>query len=75
MYAVIISGLWALFVWKSNLPRGVRVVLTLALITWGIGAIWSRLALGAHYPSDLLGGVLLDSGGIKNLSMPGSVPV
>jgi membrane-associated phospholipid phosphatase len=62
MYAVILSGLWAVFVWKSDLPRGVRVVLTPALIAWGIGAIWSRLALGAHFPSDLLGGMLLGTG-------------
>jgi undecaprenyl-diphosphatase len=62
MYAVIVSGLWAAFVWKSDLPRRVRFVMTPLLFAWGAGAIWSRLALGAHYPSDLLGGLLLGAG-------------
>jgi membrane-associated phospholipid phosphatase len=62
MYAVILSGLWAFFVWKSDLPRAIRAVLIPALIAWGVGAVWSRLALGAHYPSDLLGGMLLGTG-------------
>jgi membrane-associated phospholipid phosphatase len=29
------------------------------LALWGCGVIWSRLALGAHYVTDLVGGVLL----------------
>jgi undecaprenyl-diphosphatase len=62
MDVIIISGLWAAFVWKSDLPRGVRLALTPLLAAWGIGVLWSRLALGAHYPSDLLGGVLLGAG-------------
>ncbi|HEV3157084.1 MAG TPA: phosphatase PAP2 family protein [Candidatus Baltobacteraceae bacterium] len=62
MYAVLITWLWAAFVIKSELPRRIRTLLALLLIGWGLVVLWSRLALGAHYPSDLLGGVLLGLG-------------
>jgi undecaprenyl-diphosphatase len=59
MFATIVYWLWAHFVARSTLPVAVRAPLCIALVVWGIGVIWSRLALGAHYPSDLAGGVLL----------------
>ncbi len=59
MFAVLVYGLWAWFIWNSGLPRGVRVVVAPLLALWGCGVIWSRLALGAHYVTDLAGGVLL----------------
>jgi membrane-associated phospholipid phosphatase len=59
MFAVLVYWLWAWFIARSNLPRGVRTVVVPSLAAWGCGVIWSRLSLGAHYPSDLLGGVLL----------------
>jgi membrane-associated phospholipid phosphatase len=59
MFAVLVYWLWAWFVWNSDLPRGVRAVVTPLLVLWGCGVIWSRLALGAHYVTDLIGGVLL----------------
>jgi undecaprenyl-diphosphatase len=61
MFALLIYGLWAWFVWNSGLPRRVRMVLAPLLALWGCGVIWSRLALGAHYVTDLVGGVLLAS--------------
>ncbi len=61
MFALLIYGLWAWFVWNSGLPRAVRLVLAPLLALWGCGVIWSRLALGAHYVTDLVGGVLLAS--------------
>ena len=66
MFATIVYWLWAYFVWNSPLPNAVRVVVAPLLALWGCGVIWSRLALGAHYPTDLLGGVLL---GIVALSL------
>jgi membrane-associated phospholipid phosphatase len=59
MFAVLVYWLWAWFIWKSTLPRGVRIVVAALLALWGCGVIWSRLALGAHYVTDLIGGVLL----------------
>jgi membrane-associated phospholipid phosphatase len=59
MFAVLVYGLWAWFIWRSDLPRGVRVVVAPILALWACGVIWSRLALGAHYVTDLAGGVLL----------------
>jgi membrane-associated phospholipid phosphatase len=59
MFAVLVYGLWAWFIWNSDLPRGVRGVVAPLLALWGCGVIWSRLALGAHYVTDLVGGVLL----------------
>ncbi|MEA2663796.1 MAG: hypothetical protein QOI11_740 [Candidatus Eremiobacteraeota bacterium] len=59
MFALVVYGLWAWFVWNSDLPRAVRLVLAPLLALWACGVVWSRLALGAHYVTDLIGGVLL----------------
>jgi undecaprenyl-diphosphatase len=59
MFALLVYGLWAWFIWNSGLPRNVRVTVAPLLALWGCGVIWSRLALGAHYVTDLAGGVLL----------------
>ena len=59
MFAVLVFWLWAWFIWNSGLPRGVRVAVAPLFALWGCGVIWSRLALGAHYVTDLAGGVLL----------------
>jgi undecaprenyl-diphosphatase len=59
MFALMVYGLWAWFIWKSDLPRSVRLVVAPLLALWACGVIWSRLALGAHYVTDVIGGVLL----------------
>ena len=59
MFALLVYWTWAWFIWNSDLPRGVRLTLAPALALWGCGVIWSRLALGAHYVTDLIGGLLL----------------
>jgi len=59
MFATIVYWLWAYFVWNSTLPRAVRLTVAPLLALWGCAVIWSRLALGAHYVTDLVGGVLL----------------
>ena len=59
MFAVLVYWLWGWFIWNSDLPRRVRIVVAPLFGLWGCGVIWSRLALGAHYVTDLIGGVLL----------------
>jgi membrane-associated phospholipid phosphatase len=59
MFAVLVYWLWAWLIWNSGLPRRVRAVVAPLFALWGCGVIWSRLALGAHYVTDLAGGVLL----------------
>lgn len=52
-------GLWALMIWLSDLPLGVRVTVSGLLFAWSVVIDWSRLAMGAHYPTDIIGGWLL----------------
>ena len=55
-------GFWALVVLRSSLPRGVRLALASALVLWSVAIAWSRLALGAHFATDVLGGYALAVG-------------
>jgi len=52
-------GLWIYFIARSDLSTALRRVIAALLIAWIAAIGWSRLALGAHYPTDLLGGYLL----------------
>lgn len=59
-HAAIAAGfycLWAVFAYRSDL-RG-RTYLGAALAALSVAVVWSRLALGAHYLTDVLGGILL----------------
>lgn len=61
-HAAIVTGfylLWAAMLYGSNLPSRVRASVPPLLVALAIGVLWSRLALGAHYLTDLIGGVLL----------------
>jgi membrane-associated phospholipid phosphatase len=58
-HAAIVAGfywLWALLVSRSSLPH--KAIVSAALWLLGLGVLWSRLALGAHYITDVAGGVL-----------------
>lgn len=72
MFALLVYGLWAWFVWKSNLPHALRLILTPLLVLWAAAVVWSRLALGAHYVTDLIGGLLLAT---TTLSLAGAIAV
>jgi len=55
--AVGFYGLWAWLVAASDLPGRRLIACLLAALVLGI--LWARLALGAHYATDLLGGAFL----------------
>jgi len=70
LLSTVTFGLVALVVWRSPLPLGLRrtVVVLLVLLVPLIGL--SRIALGVHYPSDVLAGGL---GGIAIVSTVAAV--
>lgn len=57
--AVGFYALWGLMLYLSNLPRAVRTGGAALLVLFALAICWSRLALGAHYVTDLIGGALL----------------
>jgi undecaprenyl-diphosphatase len=61
-HAAITTGFyafWAVLFYFSDLPGGVRKVGAFLLLLFALAICWSRLALGAHYLTDIAGGVLL----------------
>ncbi len=52
-------GLWAYMLSLSDLPRQTRATLASLIVILAVAICWSRLALGAHYLTDLIGGALL----------------
>lgn len=61
-HAAIVTGfylLWAALLAASDAPALVRRWVPGLLVLLSLGVLWSRLALGAHYLTDLLGGILL----------------
>jgi membrane-associated phospholipid phosphatase len=71
-FALLVYWTWAWFVWNSDLPRPLRLILAPVLALWGCGVIWSRLALGAHYVTDLVGGLLLATAALALASAAGA---
>jgi membrane-associated phospholipid phosphatase len=61
-HAAIAAGfyaLWAAMLYAADLPRRVRATAAACLLLLAVAICWSRLALGAHYITDLVGGALL----------------
>jgi membrane-associated phospholipid phosphatase len=56
--AVVLFVGFALLVWHAPLPRPLAAVFVAALLVCAVGISWSRLALGAHYLTDVVGGLL-----------------
>ncbi len=56
--AVVFFVGFALLAWHAPLPRPVAGALVAVLLVCAAGIPWSRLALAAHYFTDVLGGLL-----------------
>lgn len=54
--AVVFFCGWAIVALFSTLAPPVRYAVAALLVLWAGGVSWSRLSLGAHYASDVLGG-------------------
>lgn len=61
-HAAIATGfyaLWGVMLLLSERPGRTQKVAALLLIAFAIAICWGRLALGAHYVTDIIGGALL----------------
>ena len=56
--STVTYGLIAFLAWRSALPVAVRRMVAVALAAHIVGVGLSRIALGVHYPSDVLAGWL-----------------
>jgi membrane-associated phospholipid phosphatase len=57
--AVVFFVGFAILAWHAPLPRPLASVFAALLLVCAVGIPWSRLALGAHYLTDVAGGLLL----------------
>jgi undecaprenyl-diphosphatase len=60
--AVVIYGIIAVLLWRSSLPTVVRVVVPILFAVLVAFVAVARVAVGAHYPSDVLAGFLAGIG-------------
>ncbi|MEO6913851.1 MAG: phosphatase PAP2 family protein [Candidatus Baltobacteraceae bacterium] len=56
--AIIFYGAWIAVIAASSLPKTLAIPAIGLIVLWAIGIDFSRLALGAHYVTDVIGGTL-----------------
>ncbi|HEX3463688.1 MAG TPA: phosphatase PAP2 family protein [Candidatus Elarobacter sp.] len=60
--ALVFFAGFAILAWHAPLARPWAAVVCAVLLVCAVGIPWSRLALGAHYATDVAGGLLLGAG-------------
>jgi len=71
-HAVLAMTFWGILAYYTVLalpPSRTRSVFVTAIVLWILGIGWSRLALGAHYLSDVAGGYLLGLGFVSIVAL------
>jgi membrane-associated phospholipid phosphatase len=65
--AALFFGSWLIYAGFAGSWHGLAIAAVALLALWIAGIDWSRLALGAHYPTDVAGGTLFGLGWLSLL--------